>query len=91
VIKAYDLLESPSWKVEKVTASEDTIYTSQRPIGKVYKLRGKVNYPADKLLYELFYNIEEVPKWNPTLLESRVIKVRRARVVVTSDISNLSP
>jgi StAR-related lipid transfer protein 3 len=75
VIKAYELLESAAWKVEKVTACNDTIYTAVKPIGKVYKLRAKVNYPAKKLLYELFYNIEDVPRWNPTLLDSKIIKV----------------
>lgn len=74
MIKAYELLESTSWKVEKVTASNDIICTSVQPIGKVYKLRAKVNFSAKKLLYELFYNIENVPVWNPTLMESRIIK-----------------
>jgi StAR-related lipid transfer protein 3 len=76
VIKAYDLLESSVWKVEKVTASNDIIYTTVKSIGKVYKLKAIVNYSPKKLLYELFYKIENVPKWNPTLLELRVIKVR---------------
>jgi StAR-related lipid transfer protein 3 len=76
VIRAYELLESKAWKVEKMMANNDVIYVTTKPIGKVYKLRAKVNYPAKKLLQDLFNNIEEVPKWNPTLLESRVIKVR---------------
>lgn len=77
MIKAYELLESSTWTVEKVTASNDTIFTTSKSIGKVYKLRGKVNYPARKLLHELYYNIENVPSWNPTLLESKIIKVRK--------------
>lgn len=76
MIKAYELLESSTWTVEKVTASNDSIYTTTKSIGKVYKLRGQVNYPARKLLHELYYNIENVPSWNPTLLESKIIKVR---------------
>jgi hypothetical protein len=75
VIKAFDILESSSWKVEKTTASNDTISTTVKSIGKIYKLRAKVKYPAQRLLYELFYNIEDVPTWNPTLLESKIIKV----------------
>lgn len=74
VQKAFDLLESADWKVEKVTSSNDTISTCSRPIGKVYKLSGKVNYSPKKLLQELFYNIENVPNWNPTLLESKIIR-----------------
>lgn len=76
VIKAYELLESTAWKVEKVMANNDVIYATTKSIGKVYKLRAKVNYPPKKLLHELFYKIEDVPQWNPTLLESKIIKVR---------------
>lgn len=73
-MKAYELLESSAWKTEKVTSSNDIIYTAERSLGKVYKLRAKVNYPSAKLLYELFYKIEDFPKWNPTLLESKILK-----------------
>lgn len=75
VKKAYEYLESTDWKVEKITSSEDVIQSSVKPIGKIYKLTGKVNYPAKLLLHDLFYGIENVPKWNPTLLESKIIKV----------------
>lgn len=75
MIKAYELLESSAWKLEKKTASNDTIYTTVKPIGKVYKLTANVDYCAKKLLYELFYNIDDFTKWNPTLLESKIIKV----------------
>lgn len=75
VVRAFELLESSAWKVEKKLTGDDVIYTTNKAIGKVYKLRGRVNYPPKKLLHELYYNIEEVPSWNPTLLESRVIKV----------------
>ncbi|XP_058055101.1 steroidogenic acute regulatory protein-like [Anopheles bellator] len=72
---AYSLLESDNWKIEKVTSKGDTIQSSQvESLGKVYKLTAKVHYPARKLLQELFYKIEDVPKWNPTLLESRIIR-----------------
>lgn len=34
-----------------------------------------MNLPAKTLLHKLYYGIEEMPKWNPTVLEARVIKV----------------
>uniref|UniRef100_A0A182PTL1 START domain-containing protein n=1 Tax=Anopheles epiroticus TaxID=199890 RepID=A0A182PTL1_9DIPT len=75
VRNAYMLLESDSWKIEKVTAKGDTIQSCQQEkIGKIYKLTAKIHYPARKLLQELFYKIEDVPKWNPTLLESKIIR-----------------
>lgn len=37
--KAYELIESTDWKVEKVTPKGDTIHSTQRDkIGKIYKL-----------------------------------------------------
>lgn len=81
VVRAFALLESSEWKMEKVTASNDTIQTCSKSIGKVYKLTGKVNYPPGKLLMEFFHNIDDIPKWNPTLLESRVIKVGYLNIV----------
>uniref|UniRef100_A0AAG5D209 START domain-containing protein n=1 Tax=Anopheles atroparvus TaxID=41427 RepID=A0AAG5D209_ANOAO len=75
VRKAYTLLESDGWKIEKVTTKGDTIQSCQQEkIGKVYKLTAKIHYPARKLLQELFYKIEHVPNWNPTLLESKIIR-----------------
>lgn len=75
VRKAYILLESTDWKLEKITSKGDTIQSCTKDkVGKIYKLTGKIHYPAKKLLQELYYKIEEVPKWNPTLLESKIIR-----------------
>ena len=39
VRRAYELVESPDWKVEKVTSKGDTIRTTQREkLGKIYRL-----------------------------------------------------
>ncbi|XP_004537533.1 steroidogenic acute regulatory protein-like [Ceratitis capitata] len=71
---AYDLFESPEWKVEKVTNKGDTIRSTQRDkMGKIYRLTASIKYPPKELLDELFYKIENVPKWNPTLLESKIV------------------
>ncbi|XP_055689095.1 steroidogenic acute regulatory protein-like [Lutzomyia longipalpis] len=84
VKKAYELIESGDWEVEKVTPSSDTIQSIKRDrLGKVYKLTGRVNTNAQKLVEDLFGNIEEMPKWNPTLLESRIIH----RIDPRTDIS----
>ncbi|XP_053683580.1 steroidogenic acute regulatory protein-like [Sabethes cyaneus] len=75
VRKAYSLLESTDWKLEKMTSKGDTIQScTQDKLGKIYRLTGKIHYPARKLLQELYYKIEEVPNWNPTLLESKIIR-----------------
>lgn len=75
VRKACELLESTDWKIQKITSAGDRIeYTNRPNVGKIYKLTGRVNCSAKVLLNDLFYKIEDVPKWNPTLLESKIIK-----------------
>ncbi|CAO1325303.1 unnamed protein product [Diamesa hyperborea] len=74
VKQAYVLLESSGWKTEKVTPQNDKIQTSMKSeIGKVFRLTAKVEIPAKKLMQDLYYNLEDVPKWNPTLLEAKVL------------------
>lgn len=75
VRKAFSLLEASDWNFEKVTAKGDTIQSTQRDkLGKVFRLTARIHFPAKKLLEHLFYKIEEIPKWNPTILESKIIK-----------------
>lgn len=74
VRKSHELLECPDWKLEKQTTKGDKIYSSKREgLGKVYKLTAVVKCSAHALIYELFTKVEDVPKWNPTLLESKII------------------
>lgn len=75
VRKACELLESTDWKIQKITSVGDRIeYTNRKNFGKIYKLTGRVNCSAKVLLNDLFYKIEDVPKWNPTLLDSKIIR-----------------
>ncbi|GAB0093355.1 Steroidogenic acute regulatory protein-like [Sergentomyia squamirostris] len=88
VKRAYDLVESEDWDVEKVTQSSDTIQSIKRDrLGKIYKLTGRVNSNARKLVEDLFVNIEEMPKWNPTLLESRIIHRIDSRTDISYQVS----
>ncbi|XP_075167919.1 steroidogenic acute regulatory protein-like [Haematobia irritans] len=75
VRRTYDLLCADDWQVEKITKSGETISSLYREgYGKIYKLTCSLKYPAKALCSEIYDNIEEVPKWNPTMLESKVIK-----------------
>ncbi|XP_030375466.1 steroidogenic acute regulatory protein-like [Scaptodrosophila lebanonensis] len=86
--KAYKLIESSDWKVEKVTPKGDTIHSTQRDkIGKIFKLTGRIKYPAKALMEELFYRIEDVPKWNPTLLESKIVRKVNSYTDITYQVS----
>lgn len=41
-------------------------------------------------MQELYYRIEDVPKWNPTLLESKIIRVRTQFTKLTKQSFNIS-
>ncbi|KAH8290329.1 hypothetical protein KR054_001960 [Drosophila jambulina] len=86
--KAYAIIESSDWKVEKVTHKGDTIHSTQREkIGKIYKLTARIKYPAKALMEDLFYRIEDCPKWNPALLESRIVRKINSYTDITYQVS----
>ncbi|PSN36624.1 hypothetical protein C0J52_10451 [Blattella germanica] len=69
-------LNSSDWKLEKQTQEGDTIQSKKLPHGtKVLKLQGIVNFSPQALLTELFHNVGNLPKWNPSILETRTIQV----------------
>ncbi|XP_069684917.1 steroidogenic acute regulatory protein-like isoform X2 [Periplaneta americana] len=73
---SWKILNSQDWKLEKKTESGDSIYSKQMPrMGKVLKLVGIVDLPPHILLGEVFHKIENLPKWNPTILEARIVEV----------------
>lgn len=64
VRKAYELLESGNWKVEKVTPKGDTISsTSREKLGKIYRLTVSTNFKY----YWLKINISSLVKKNLSL------------------------
>jgi hypothetical protein len=41
----------------------------------IHCLQGIVDFPPDQLLNELFSNVENIPNWNPSILEARTVQV----------------
>lgn len=77
VLKSYELLESTNWKLDKTTTCGDKIYyINRKPYGKVYRITADIEYPAKELFESLVTGVEQMPKWNPTLIESRVLRVK---------------
>ncbi|XP_058983795.1 steroidogenic acute regulatory protein-like [Musca domestica] len=73
--RTYGFLCDNDWKLEKVTKRGERISSIYREgYGKIYKLTCSLKYPAKALCYEIYHNIEKVPTWNPTMLESKIIK-----------------
>lgn len=42
---------------------------------KSVQFQGQINLPARTLLHKLYNGIDEMPTWNPTILEARILKV----------------
>ena len=62
------------WKLEKKLDNGDMVQVKTVKGKKLFKLTGYVRMSPRKLLEELFYKIEEVPRWNPTLTDCRIIQ-----------------
>jgi len=71
---AWVTLNSSDWKLEKQLDNGDRVQVKQVNGKKVFKLTGYVDISPRQLLEELFYKIEEVPTWNPTLVDCRLIQ-----------------
>lgn len=72
---AWRVLNSPGWKLEKSLDNGDTVHSKHISRGKkIFKLDGIVDIPPKLLLEELFYQIESVPSWNPTLVECKLVQ-----------------
>jgi len=71
---AWDTLNSADWKLEKQLDNGDRVQVKQVNGKKVFRLTGYVNISPKQLLEELFYKMEQVPSWNPTLVECRTIQ-----------------
>jgi len=74
LVTAWKILNSPDWKLEKQLDNGDRVQVKQVNGKRVFRLTGYVNISPKLLLEELFYRIEQVPSWNPTLVECRTIQ-----------------
>ncbi|XP_077293348.1 steroidogenic acute regulatory protein-like isoform X2 [Arctopsyche grandis] len=70
------LLSSLRWnEYKRGTQSEDVVQTmNSDKYGNLFLLTGYVECPAEFLYEEFTQRIEEVSKWNPTILESKLIQ-----------------
>ncbi|GFG33052.1 hypothetical protein Cfor_00058 [Coptotermes formosanus] len=88
---SWRILNSPDWKLEKETADGDRVYSKKMPVvGKVFKLTGIVGFPAHQLLHELFSKAENIPKWNPTILETRTIQSGKVLLLANLAVQGIS-
>jgi len=74
LVTAWDLLNSGGWRLENQLENGDRVQVKLVNGKRVFKLSGYVSVSPILLLEELFYNIEQAPSWNPTLVDCRIIQ-----------------
>lgn len=85
---AWTLLNSPDWQLEKETQEGDAVHSKTVSKGpKVFRLTAKIHLPASLLLSKLFDHIEEMPSWNPTVIESQRLEVLDSQTDITYQVS----
>lgn len=85
--ESWDMLNSDEWKLEKENICTDTVHTMMMSSTKVYKLTAIINLSPKYLLDELFFKVENIPSWNPALLESHKIQTLDENTDITYQIS----
>ncbi|XP_076309322.1 steroidogenic acute regulatory protein-like isoform X2 [Tachypleus tridentatus] len=72
--EALEIISSGSWKTE-IFVNEDVVQSRQvSKYGKVFKFVGKIKITPLKVIHHLFYNIESMPEWNPTIKQIKVLQ-----------------
>ncbi|XP_076314879.1 steroidogenic acute regulatory protein-like [Tachypleus tridentatus] len=72
--EALEIISSGSWKTE-IFVNEDVVQSRQvSKYGKVFKFVGKIKITPQKVIHHLFYNIESMPEWNPTIKQIKVLQ-----------------
>lgn len=85
---AVDVANSDGWKVEKQTAEGDVVHSKFiRRNHKIFRITGTVDIPPKVLFDVLKNNIENVPSWNPTLLQCRILKGINDKVSISYQVA----
>lgn len=71
--EAWRSLNSNGWKIEKQMENGDSVHVKTVNGKKVFKLTGFIDIAPRLLLEELYYRIEQLATWNPTVADCRII------------------
>ncbi|KAI9564628.1 hypothetical protein GHT06_008369 [Daphnia sinensis] len=86
--EALSTINSDGWKIEKQTPEGDVVHSKFiRRNHKIFRITGTVDIPPKLLFDELDRNIENVPSWNPTLLECRTLKTVNEKVSISYQLA----
>ncbi|GJQ76612.1 hypothetical protein Trydic_g15474 [Trypoxylus dichotomus] len=89
LIDAWTLLNDENWQTVKQQFNGDVVSSLVLPNEnrKIYKLSAFVNTKPRFLLDELFYRVENMPKWDTALVESRKLESIDDHTDITYQIS----
>ncbi|XP_009078018.1 PREDICTED: steroidogenic acute regulatory protein, mitochondrial-like [Acanthisitta chloris] len=86
------LQQHSSWQAETTPDSSVTVVSTAVPgLGKVFRAEVILPVPVEQLQQELFERMEQMPQWNPTLNQLKVLQRVGMDTVVTHEVTAPSP
>ncbi|NXC66807.1 STAR protein, partial [Anhinga anhinga] len=86
------LQQHTSWQAETMLAAGAAVSSTTLPgLGKVFRAEVVLAVPVAQLHRELFERIEQMPQWNPTLSQVKVLQRVGTDTLVTHEVTTPSP
>ncbi|NXG75213.1 STAR protein, partial [Baryphthengus martii] len=86
------LQHQTSWQAEVMLDTGATVSSAALPsLGKVFRAEVVLAVPVSQLHRELFERIEQMPQWNPTLSQVKVLQRVGTDTLVTHEVTAPSP
>ncbi|NWI60986.1 STAR protein, partial [Calyptomena viridis] len=91
--QALSILQQPSsWRAETMLDTDATVSSATLPgLGRVFRAEVVLAVPVARLHQELFERMEQMPQWNPTLSQVKVLRHIGSDTLVTHEITAPSP
>ncbi|NXT90136.1 STAR protein, partial [Anhinga rufa] len=91
--RALSILQQPtSWQAETTLDTGAAVSSTTLPgLGKVFRAEVVLAVPVEQLHLELFERIEQMPQWNPTLSQVKVLQRVGTDTLVTHEVTAPSP
>ncbi|XP_023020470.2 steroidogenic acute regulatory protein-like [Leptinotarsa decemlineata] len=85
--EAWELFQMKDWKVNRQNENDIVFSGTNRNGKKIFKLKVQLDTSPDHLLEELFFRIQDLPKWNTAIKESQKIQSFDEHTDITYQIS----
>lgn len=86
--QCWQILHLPNWKQETKSSTGDVVLSKLVPkIGKTFKLIAILDIQPRVLLQEFYQKVENIPQWNPTVLESKILQTVDNHTDITYQVS----